>query len=157
MQISSDQKKILVLGIGNYLMGDEGIGIHAVRYLQQHSLPAQVTLTDGGTGGFHLLPWLEAYDPVIIIDATLGDAPPGTVRITRPRYASEFPRTLGAHDIGLKDLIESASLLEKLPEIWLVTIAIRPEPDLTTELSPALRDTLPLIEEEVLYILKQIR
>ncbi len=153
MQPQPRHKGILVLGIGNYLMGDEGIGIHAAKYLQQQAFPEKVHILDGGTGGFNLLPYLEEYDPVIIIDATADGSPPGTLRIRKPRYSSEFPRTLGAHDIGLKDLIESATILDTLPEIYLITLAIDPGNELTTGISPVLKEKLPLIEKEIRAII----
>ena len=152
--VTGNKEKILVLGIGNYLMGDEGIGVHAAKYMQEHSFPGNVTILDGGTGGFHLLSFLQDHDPVIIIDATAEKDPPGTVRIRKPRYSSEFPRTLGAHDIGLKDLIESAALLESLPEIYLITICISLNDELDMEISPELRKTLPVVEEKVRRILE---
>ncbi len=116
--------KPLVLGIGNLLMGDEGIGVLAARRLECDALPGRPEVVDGGTGGFHLLSYFADYDPVILIDATLDGHPPGTVRLIEPRYPSDFPRTLTAHDIGLRDLIESAALLGHLPKIFLVTISI---------------------------------
>ncbi len=150
------RKKILVLGIGNYLMGDEGIGIHAVKYLQQHLFPENVHILDGGTGGFNLLSFLQEYDPVIIIDATADGDLPGTLQVRRPRYSSEFPRSLGAHDIGLKDLIDSASLLGSLPEIYLITIAIEPGNNLDLNISPALEEKLPSVEQEVRRIISGV-
>lgn len=117
-------KKTLVLGVGNLLLGDEGVGVHAIRRQETEALPGNVDVLDGGTGGFHLLALFEEYDPVILIDATMDGRPPGTVTLTRPRFASDFPRTLSAHDIGLRDLLESAQLLGPLPELCLVTVSI---------------------------------
>ena len=65
-------KKILILGLGNVLMGDEGIGVRAIEYLKDKSIPANVELLDGGTGGFHLLSLFEDYPMMIMIDATIG-------------------------------------------------------------------------------------
>jgi len=115
---------ILVLGIGNVLMGDEGVGVHAARRLEREVLPPHVSVVDGGTGGFHLLSYLSDFDTVVMIDATMDGQPAGTVSVIRPRYASDFPRTLSAHDIGLRDLVESAALLRSLPTIHLVTVSI---------------------------------
>ncbi|MHB1037982.1 MAG: hydrogenase maturation protease [Pirellulales bacterium] len=132
----------LVLGIGNLLMGDEGVGVHAVRALERETLPEGVELLDGGTGGFHLLGAMRDYPEIILIDATLDDSPPGTVRITQPRFASDYPRSLGAHDIGLRDLIESAALLGPLPKVHLVTVSVVDISMATTELTPPVRDAL---------------
>jgi len=114
----------LVLGIGNVLMGDEGVGSYTVEALAHDRWPDDVVLLDGGTGGFHLLGWLQGHRHVVLIDAAMDGKPAGTVSVLKPRYASDFPRSLTAHDIGLRDLIESASLLGTLPPMTLITISI---------------------------------
>lgn len=62
--------KILILGLGNLLMGDEGIGVKSIEYMQDYPFPEHVKLLDGGTGGFHLLSLFKEYERFIIIDAT---------------------------------------------------------------------------------------
>ena len=144
---------ILILGIGNILLGDEGIGIHAVRSLEQTELPEQVEVLDGGTGGFHLLSYFSSHSKVILIDATLDGRPPGTITLVRPKYASDFPQTLSAHEIGLKDLIESAALLDELPEVTLIAVSIQQLQGISTELSPEVESTIPSIVNKVKEIL----
>jgi len=144
---------ILVLGIGNYLMGDEGAGIHAVNALETEKFPPHVHLLDGGTGGFHLLSYLQEYPTVILIDATMDGEPPGTVRTIRPKFASEFPRALSAHDIGLRDLIESTILIGTLPDTHLITVSIASLQEMQTVLSPPVQAALPAVAEAVKRIL----
>ena len=84
------EKETLVLGVGNLLLKDEGVGIHVIKALENEKLPAHVHLMDGGTGGLHLLSWLQGYDRIIMIDATLDNNLPGTVRLIQPRYATDF-------------------------------------------------------------------
>jgi len=139
----------LILGIGNLLMGDEGVGVHAIRHIQQQQWPDNVRLLDGGTGGFHLLSFFKEYDPIVLIDATMDGKEPGTVTITKPRFASDFPRTLTAHDIGLRDLLESATLIGPLPELYLVAVTIREIKSMEMELSQTLRASLPRIAEAI--------
>lgn len=146
-------KQTLVLGIGNLLMGDEGVGVHAIRELEKAEVPANVHLLDGGTGGFHLLSLFQEYDPIIVIDATMDNQPEGAVQLRRPRFASDFPRTLSAHDIGLRDLLESATLLGPLPRLFLVTISIKDLQNMSTELSPSILGSLPSVVETVKGIL----
>jgi hydrogenase maturation protease len=135
--------RILVMGVGNVLMGDEGVGVHAVRLLEQRAWPAGVTLLDGGTGGFHLLSHVGACDILVMIDATLDGRPPGTITVIAPRYASDYPRALSAHDIGLKDLVDSAAILGSLPRVLLVTIAVASLQPMQMTLSPAIEACLP--------------
>lgn len=140
----------LVLGLGNYLLGDEGVGVHAVRRLEGESWPEGVTLVDGGTGGFHLLSLFAEHKKLVLLDATLDGSPPGTVRLLRPRFASEYPRTLSAHDIGVRDLVESAALLGLTPEVVLITISVADiAGPLRTDLSPDVAAALGRVSELV--------
>lgn len=139
----------LVLGIGNLLMGDEGVGVHALRAFEQEPWPESVTLLDGGTGGFHLLEYLSEYPRIVMVDATMDGAPAGTVSVLMPRYASDFPRALTAHDIGLRDLIESAALLGPLPDITLVTVSIEEIRSMVTDLSGPVEAAIPVVRERV--------
>jgi hydrogenase maturation protease len=110
-------EQILVLGLGNVLMSDEGIGVRAIDFLSKHHFPDNISLLDGGTGGFHLLSLFDEYQSFILIDATISDGDAGVVSVIKPRFASDFPRSLTSHDIGLRDLIQSAQLLGDLPDI----------------------------------------
>ncbi len=145
--------RTLVLGIGNLLMGDEGIGVHAVRQIEEHSLPPGVDVLDGGTGGFHLLALFEEYPRIIMIDATMDGKPAGTLTTLMPRFSSEFPRTLSAHDIGLRDLVETAELLGHSPVIHLITISIDQIQSMVDRPSPEVLASLPAVREVVLRIL----
>lgn len=137
---------VLVLGVGNVLLGDEGAGVHAVRGMEAEAWPPHVTLLDGGTGGFHLLSLFQEYARIVLVDATMDGQPPGTVRLIRPRFASDYPRTLSAHDIGLKDLVESAALLGLTPEVVLVVVSVKTLPEgLHVGLSPAVAAALPRV------------
>ena len=148
-----ENKSILILGIGNVLLGDEGVGVHVIREMEKMEMPSHVTLLDGGTGGFHLLNWLQEYRRIIMIDATLDGRPAGTISRVRPRFSHEFPRTLSSHDIGLKDLIESASLLGDLPEITLFTVSVDPEQSLTMELSALISTSAARVALEIRQML----
>ena len=137
--------KTLILGVGNLLLKDEGIGIHAVRALEKEDLPPGVSLMDGGTGGLHLLGWLQGYDRIIMIDATLDGNPPGTIRLINPRYASDFPLLMSAHEIGLRDMIEAMSLMNDRPAISLIVISVANVNETGTSLSSEIRAVLPEI------------
>ena len=149
-------KNILILGIGNVLMGDEGIGVHVVRHLQNMSLPKAVECLDGGTGSFLLLEPMQRAKKVILIDATIDGAPAGTVRRLRPRFSKDYPRTLTAHDIGLKDLLDAFYLLGNVPEVILFAVSISALQEVgVMELSPELAAVVPevamMVVEEVKF------
>lgn len=135
--------KILVIGIGNLLMGDEGIGIRIIRKFEKVNKFSNVDIVDGGTGGFHLLSYLQDYKKVIIVDAALGDEVVGTIKVIKPKYSSDFPKSLTAHDIGLKDLIESAAILGDLPDITLMIIFIDKITNMKLELSSPIKAIIP--------------
>jgi hydrogenase maturation protease len=118
------RKNILVMGIGNYLMGDEGLGVHTIEQLITEGPLEGVDYIDGGTGGFYLLEYFEQYEHVILIDATLDNNPVGTIRAIRPRFAADFPQAMSTHDIGLKDLISALQLLDRMPEVYLFVVSI---------------------------------
>lgn len=138
------KKKILVLGIGNFLMGDEAIGIHVVREFEaKNNFVDFVDVVDGGTGGFHLLSFFRDYEKIIIVDAALGDKISGTIEVIKPKYPTDFPRTLTAHDIGLKDLVESASILGYNPEVFLLIIYIDKFQNMELNLSQSVSESIP--------------
>jgi hydrogenase maturation protease len=149
-------RRPLVMGVGNVLMGDEGVGVHAARLLEEQQLPGMPTVLDGGTGGFHLLSLFEEYDPIILIDATMDGRPAGTVRSLQPKFASDFPRTLSAHDIGLRDLLETAGLLGTLPTMYLITISIDRIQSMCMDLSAPVAASLGQVRETVKDLLRVV-
>ncbi len=148
--------EILVLGLGNLLMGDEGVGVKSIEYMQEFPFPDHVRLLDGGTGGFHLLSLFKEYDRFIIIDATLGQETIGEIHVLKPKFASDFPRSLTSHDIGLRDLMQSAELIGDLPEIYLVTINISEFNKVRIGLSDTLVNLLPEVHRAVTEILQEM-
>jgi len=142
--------KILILGIGNTLMGDEGIGVSVVRELEKIVLPKTVELLDGGTGSFLLLEPMQNAEKVILIDATIDGSRAGTIRRLQPKFSTDYPKTLTAHDIGLKDLIDTFYLLGKSPDVTLFAVSISDLQDMTTEISPELSAIVPQVARMVL-------
>jgi hydrogenase maturation protease len=156
MTESNIDEKILIMGLGNVLLNDEGIGVQVVREMEKMKLPANVDLLDGGTGGFVLLSLFQEYRKLIIIDATLGDDEIGSIKVLKPKFASDFPKSLSTHELGMKDMIESAILLEKVPELFLVAVNINPRQDMDMKVSNKMMKKIPLIIKEVLGILDSI-
>ena len=139
------EKETLVLGVGNLLLKDEGGGIHGIKALENEKLPAHVHLMDGGTGGLHLLSWLQGYDRIIMIDATLDNNLPGTVRLIQPRYATDFPPLMSAHEIGLKDMIDAMILTDDLPETHLIVISTLNINEVGMDLTPEVKAAVPKV------------
>jgi hydrogenase maturation protease len=148
--MSASQPKTLVLGLGNVLMGDEGVGVHAVRALEARPLPDTVECLDGGTGGFILLEPLEKADRIILIDAAADDKPFGTVTRTTPRFSKDYPPTLMAHDIGVKDLLDVFYMQGGSREVVLYAISIDPHQPISLELSATGRTAMDGAVRQVL-------
>lgn len=110
---------ILILGIGNRLLSDEGVGMHMLQYLAAHypSL-AGVELLDGGTLSFTLAGYLARTRALIVLDAAQLGAPPGTVRLFEGAAMDAFLRGKrdSVHEVGLADLLDMARLTGELPE-----------------------------------------
>jgi hydrogenase maturation protease len=119
---------ILVLGIGNVLLTDEGIGVRALNELERrYTFPENVELLDGGTAGIELLRHIRKRDYLIIIDAMKFDQEPGTVsRVEGEDVPAAFRTRISPHQLGLSDLLAAAMLTNELPE-KLVLFGVEPE------------------------------
>jgi len=153
--VKQTKKNVLILGIGNYLMGDEGIGVHLANLMQNEKLPAGVDVLDGGTGGFHLLEYFEDYNHVILVDATLDGNVPGTLRLIKPKFASDFPPAMSTHDIGLKDLVSALQILGKMPDIDLFVVSIASIQQQGIELTGEIEATLPGLVNEIKKLIEK--
>ena len=142
-----------MLGLGNVLMGDEGIGVYVVRELEGKELPPGVECLDGGTGGFTLLEPLENADRIFIIDAASDGNPVGTVTRTTPQFSRDYPPTITAHDVGMKDLLDMFYIQGGQHEIILYAITIDPKQPIRMSLSEqgeiAAREAVNLILAEL--------
>jgi hydrogenase maturation protease len=109
----------LVLGIGNTLLSDEGVGVHAIQYLQQHHTGLTDTeYVDGGTLSFTLAGLIEQAQNLIVIDATQLHAQPGAIRTFIGAEMDAFlnhNRKSSVHEVSLMDLLSIAALAEQLP------------------------------------------
>jgi hydrogenase maturation protease len=141
--------RIAVLGLGNLLMGDEGVGIHVLHKLKERGPPEGVELVDGGTAGIDLLPVLKQADRVIIIDAVRAGGRPGSIYRFKPEdLKGETPMALSLHQFSLQDVLHSAHLLGIEPEITIIGVEPkRIAPGL--ELSEELQEVLPQLVEVV--------
>ena len=140
-------KRVLILGLGNPLLGDEGIGVRVVEELKKLELPDGVTVVEGGTAGLGLIGLMEGYQRVIIVDAADMGHPPGRVVRFTPLEAqfktAEAPLSL--HQIGLGEVLTLAKALEVAPA-ELVIIGIQPSQiEGGVGLSPEVEGAIPQI------------
>jgi hydrogenase maturation protease len=121
-------KKITVLGLGNILLRDEGVGVHAIEELRKaYDFPENVEIIDGGTMGLDLLPFIEDADKLLIVDAVNLKKAPGTIAIIEDSDIPAFVSTkLSIHQIGLPDVIYALKLMDLTPP-RMTLIGIQPE------------------------------
>lgn len=118
----------LILGVGNILLGDEGIGIRVVEELENRfSFPEEIMLLDGGTAGIELLRYIEGRDLLIVIDAMRAGLAPGTVfKVEGDDVAKRFMTKISPHQIGLSDLLAAGILTDQIPK-QILLFGVEPE------------------------------
>lgn len=151
-------RRVVVLGVGNTLMADEGVGVRCVDELEREGrLPAWARPVDGGTSTHELLEDLENLDLLVILDAVASGSPPGTlVHLEGAQIPSAFSNKLSPHQHGINDLLATLTLLGRSPK-RVVLIGVEPERlSLSLELSPLVASRVPEMKELVLRELAQI-
>ena len=125
---SGSAMRLLILGLGNVLCGDDGLGAAAVaRLLARFEIPDGVSVLDGGTLGLSLLPYVEDAERVILVDAIRADGPPGSfVRLEGEEVGPAVAGRLSVHQVGVADLLDAARWRGRLPE-ELVLLGLVPE------------------------------
>ena len=156
-EFHSDGNDILILGIGNYLMGDEGIGVQFVKNLDTSRFPEGISFLDGGTCGFSLVPYIESHEHVIIVDATMDGKEEGTITLLTPKFSDDFPVSLSGHNFGLKDMVDILTFMDKMPNIYLFTVTISKMEPMYLELSPKVAAAIPKVTEMALELVQKIR
>lgn len=118
----------LVLGVGNVLMQDEGIGVRVVEELLRcYRFSENVHVLDGGTAGIELLRYIDGVEHLIIIDAISAGKEPGTVmRVEGPDVPATFETRITPHQLGLSDLLATARLTDVMPP-YLVLFGVEPK------------------------------
>ncbi len=142
--------RILIIGVGNILMSDEGIGVRVIEAMQEeYDLPDNIQLLDGGTAGYTLMDYMEDFDRIIIIDAVRSGSKPGDIcHLSSGDIAGEKRLKMSGHKIELPELLALGQKLGKLPETSL--IGVEPE-DMNwgMELTSKLKSAIPAIIEAV--------
>jgi hydrogenase maturation protease len=145
------RKKALVLGIGNLLLKDEGLGVRAVEvFKRDFSFGPEVTCLDGGTSGLGLLTYIQDFTHIVIVDAVRAKGAPGDVLIVPGEKLQSLPslKSTSAHQVGVKDLLDIARFQGLSPELTLVGI-IPKDIAIGMELTPAAQKALPAAAEAI--------
>jgi hydrogenase maturation protease len=147
----SERIPLLILGLGNVLLEDDGVGGAAVSLLlDRFEPPAGVRVLDGGTLGLSLLPYLESANAVILVDAVRADGAPGTlVRLDGDDVAPAVATRLSPHQVGVADLLDGARWLGRYPDRVVLLGLVPASMDLSVGLSPPVRASLPELVEQI--------
>lgn len=138
--MSTNKHRVVVIGLGNPLMGDDGLGLVVLDELRTgYGLPPEVELVDGGTWGMNLLPVIEDADELILIDAIdVGEKPGAFVRLEHHRLPRYLATKISPHQVDLRDVLALAELRGTLPPD---TVALGLQPQ-SVELCNSLSDIL---------------
>jgi hydrogenase maturation protease len=141
----SDRTPLLVLGLGNVLLADDGVGSAAVTELRDRYEPCDgARVLDGGTLGLSLLPYLDQADIVILVDAIRADAPPGSlVRLQGDDVGPAVATRLSPHQIGVADLLDGARWLDRYPANVILLGLVPESIELAVGLTPEVARALP--------------
>jgi len=153
-----DGLRVLVLGIGNLVMSDDGVGVKVIHRLQKEYLfPDSVEVLDGGTLGLDLLPKLEGIDHLIVVDAVeTGQKPGSCVRLAGEELPIALETKVSPHQMGLKDLLSVAQLLGQSPA-EMVLVGVQPGSiEMDTELTPEVEAVLDVLIDNVLEEIRNI-
>ncbi len=153
-RLRSPYKRILVLGVGNLLLSDEGVGVHVAQRMMTMAMPPEVQVVEGGTDGFGLINVITEADRMILIDAVRGGGQPGSIYRFEiedcPPYPDIFKTSV--HQISILEVINLSSLIGSTPRTTIIGI----EPacmEMGMELSPVVAAKVPrviqMIKEEV--------
>ncbi len=149
---------MLVLGIGNVLLQDEGVGLHLLKFMAQQypPLPA-VTYLDGGTLSFTLADEIAAHEHLLVLDAVELHAPPGTWCCYENTAMDHFLGTTkrSAHEVGLLDLLDISRLTGQLPQHRALIGVQYGVFGWGTELTPAVAASIPLAGQAATRLLQQ--
>ena len=150
-----DSKHIIILGVGNLLLSDEGFGVHVIRLLEKRYLfPKNISVVDGGVLGLNLLGVISEADNLIIIDAVKnGEAPGSIYRIQGTDIPERFRAKNSLHQVDLLETLTLCQVLDQMPET--VIIGVEPEDieTLSVELTPA---TAEKIEKVIRLVLSEL-
>ncbi len=142
---------IAVLGLGNLVHSDDGVGVHAIHELQRDArVPPGTVLLDGGTQGLALIPHISGFPRLLVIDAVDVGEKPGTVVRFDGKALDGLPGKASVHQLGFADLMVAMKLLgESLPEV--VVMGVQPlSTEWSAELTPPISDALPALLDAVI-------
>ncbi|MDQ7095492.1 HyaD/HybD family hydrogenase maturation endopeptidase [Desulfosporosinus sp. PR] len=153
-----DSPKIMVMGVGNILLSDEGLGVRFLDELAQRSLPENVELLEGGTAGLELVHLIQEVDFLIVVDAINANSEPGALFRFQPGDIQVFPEQyeVSFHQIGIVEVLTMANVLGHAPQTLI--FGVQPKNlEWGMDISPEIQALFPRLAEFVLLEIDSIR
>jgi len=144
--------RTLILGLGNTLLGDEGIGVWVINRIRDEGivLPDNVDLADGGTAGYDLMLIMQGYDRVVIVDAINIPDRPGSIYRFLPEHAPVPPAGFSLHETGVFRVLRLMEIMGCCPDIECIGIVPEKTGFACMEISRVVRESFPAIISEVM-------
>jgi len=155
----TEPKPIRILGVGNVLCTDDGLGPYAIKVLEsRYEFSDGVEVVDLGTPGLDLTPFLSDARMVIVIDTVRGDGPPGTLRLLRDReiVAKPPPSRMSPHEPGLREALMATEFSDSSPDEILFVGVIPESTEQGTSLTASLMEAIPAVVDAVVNELKRL-
>ena len=155
----TDVKPIRILGVGNVLCTDDGLGPYAIKVLEaQFEFPESVEVIDVGTPGLDFTPYLSDARMVIVLDTVKGEEAAGTLRLLRDReiVAKPPPSRMSPHEPGLREALMATELSDSSPEEILLVGVVPESTDQGTKLTDAVRSAVPQVVDTVVAELERV-
>lgn len=142
------KRPLTILGLGNILLGDEGFGVHFVRWFaERRRLPPKVGIVDGGTMGYVLLDTLCSCEAMIVVDCLkTADTPGSLYRFSRQEMEVHLPPPTSAHEVKFADVLCKAEMMGECPELTFLCIVPERYGELDLEMTATVRDQFPAME-----------
>ena len=149
--------KIALLGVGNILLKDEGIGVRIIQELENnYTFPHDVHLIDGGTSGPHILNLIEGFEKIIVIDAVQGGEEPGTLyKFNLDQIPFRITMKISNHQTSVLEVLSQAKLLDKKTKVTVIGIEPQDISPWGMELSPIIKNKMTALIDLVLKELEQ--
>lgn len=147
-------KDTVIIGIGNILLQDDGVGVHVVAQLEKEALPSTIELVDGGTSTLDTLGYFLYYRKVIVVDCLRAGMEPGTIYKIGPQDIKGYQReNLSIHDVQILDVVKMANMMGKHPEVVIFGIepkTIAVDLEMTDLLKAKIPEMIANVKKEVL-------
>ena len=147
---------VLVIGVGEYLACDKGVGVHLIRELSELELPDNLEIKECATNGSLSSGCSDSCGTILFVDATMDGKEAGTISLFRPGCAADFPTTLGVHDVGLKDTIEAIYHTDNVPDIYLFTVSIDRIDPMSKGMSEKVKMAVPKLMVKILDLAQEL-